>query len=242
VAAAHQDPPPQRGAPREAVDPAHGVRPVLAGIPQAVEHRSEPRHGLGLHDHPRAVHRLQAECHLGDEPGQPHAADRGEEELALALWAALDHAAVGDLEHQAIDETSERAVAVVVLAVHVAGDAAADGHELRPRRHRRKPAPRQEDAQDLGEREPGLAGERAPLAVEGDHAVGPRRLEDERAGRGRHGRVTVGSAEPAGQDRAAARRQQEPFRPHDGSALDGVAAPARDGLEVEPRRLQLGRL
>ena len=136
--------------------------------------------------------------------------------------------------HQPVDKGAEGAVAVVVLAVHVACDAAADRHESRPRGHRRKPAAREEDAQHLGERKPGLAGEPARALVEGQHAVGAHSLEDPGAGRRGYRRIAIGAAEPPRQDGVAVRREQEMLGPLHRAPRDGAAAPARDGLDAQP--------
>ena len=202
VAAAHEDASSEGGATGETVDPSHGVLPVLGGVAKTIQHGGETRHRRGLHHHPAALDGLEPERHLGDEPGQPHAADGGEEELPLAMGAAFHLAAVGDLDDQPLHERAEGAVAVMVLAVHVARDTAPDGDEPRSRGDRRKPPPRQKDPHDLVEGKSGLARESSRARVEGEHPVGAHRLEHARARGGGHGRVTVGATEPAGQDGA----------------------------------------
>ena len=64
---------------------------------------------------------------------ESHAAERGAEQLGFALFADLEHPAVGDAHAQGADMLAEAAHHVVVLAVHVGGDHAAESHELRPR-------------------------------------------------------------------------------------------------------------
>ena len=74
---------------------------------------------------------------------------------------------------------AEGAVAVVVLAVHVGGDHAAEGDELGPGRDRHEPAARQQQAVDVGEAEarPRRAARRSPRRRRGcDRRAGcPRR-------------------------------------------------------------------
>ena len=66
---------------------------------------------------------------------------------------AVDDAAVGDAQPQRRDVAAEAAVDVVVLAVDVGGDHAAERDELGAGRDRREPAARQERAVQLVERQ-----------------------------------------------------------------------------------------
>ncbi len=230
---AHDQPSPERPARGEAVYPTHGIGPVPGGVAQPVDHGGESAHGFGLDDHPSGLDRLETERHLGDETRQAHATDGSQEELALQSGAALDSAAVGCLKRETIHEPPECAGTVMVLAVHVAGDAAAHRDELGPGRHRRKPAAGQEHAERRGQGEPGLAGEHARRGLEGQDAVGANRLEHERAGRCWHGRVTVGAAEPAGKHLARF-GQREALRAKDRRLADRMTAPPCDGLDAQP--------
>ena len=105
--------------------------------------------------------------------------------------------AVGDAQRAARARGAEAAVDVVVLAVDVGGDHAAERHELRARRDRREEAARQEEPVDLAQREPGLGAQHAGRRVEGEDAVGERRAGDLAIARRRQRRVAVGAAEAA---------------------------------------------
>ena len=60
---------------------------------------------------------------------------------------------------------------MMVLAVDVVGDGAADGDELRARRHRQEPAARNATREDVGQQHAGLALEHAARRVERDEAI-----------------------------------------------------------------------
>src|SRR5262247_2030361 len=122
VPPAHEDAAAERGPLGEAVDPPYRVRPVFGSRAQTVEHGGEARNGLGLDDHPRALDGPETQRHLGDEPGQAHAAHGGEEELTLAARATLHEPSVRDLHDESLHEAAEGSVAMMVLAVHVARD------------------------------------------------------------------------------------------------------------------------
>jgi hypothetical protein len=90
---------------------------------------------------------------------------------------------------------AEAAVAVVVLAVHVARDRAAHRHLSRPRRDRQEPAERQHRRRQPVERYARLHRDRAALHVERQQPVQPGRVDHEAAGV--LGGVAVRPAEPA---------------------------------------------
>ena len=72
---------------------------------------------------------------------------------------------------------AETAVAVMVLAVHVGRDHAADGHELRPRHDRREITARHERGEDVGEQHARFHREEAARRVESAEAVEPARRQ-----------------------------------------------------------------
>src|SRR5262249_56075934 len=203
------------------------------GVKEAVRAGRGAGHRPGVPPHPRGFPGLEPERHLRDEAGQPHPSQRGEEELALPGRAARDEAAVRHLDDEPLDEIPERTDAMMVLAVHVTGDAPADGDELRARRHRREPAAREKDAQDLREGEPRLAGESAHDRIEVEYPVGARGLDDPRSGGGGYRGGAGGRAQPPGQQGVAAFRKPERLGTLDGRARYGMAAPSRDGLQAQ---------
>ena len=70
----------------------------------------------------------------------------------------------------------------MVLAVHVVGDGAAQGHEPRAGRGRREPAARHGDGQELVERQARLGAQDARRRIEGDQVVQARGVDQAAAG------------------------------------------------------------
>jgi hypothetical protein len=103
---------------------------------------------------------------------------------------------------------AKAALTVVVLAVHVARDHAAECDELGARRYRREPAARQERAVQLGQRDARLGVQHARLLVKAQDAVGEASIDHLVRRRGGQGRIAVGSSEPATESRAPRERQQ----------------------------------
>ena len=87
---------------------------------------------------------LELELDLEDVAEQAHAADGAVEQLRLLRRAALDDAVVGEAHAERAHVRAEAAGDVVVPAVHVAGDHAAERDELGARRDRREEAARHE--------------------------------------------------------------------------------------------------
>ena len=109
--------------------------------------------------------RRRADLDVEHVAGQAHAADGGVEQLGLdARASASTIAPVPTRSRSAADVPAEGAGAVVVLAVDVGGDGAAQRDERRAGRHRHEPAARQEGAVDVAQRRGRLrrAGRRSP--------------------------------------------------------------------------------
>ena len=123
---------------------------------------------------------------------------------------------------------TERAGAMVVLAVDVVGDGSADRDPSGTRHHRQEPAPRNDQREDLGQGHSGLAAEEAGGFVEADQAVQPRDVEQHAA----VVQATVAVAPPVcmGEHRLAnrveRRRSGSPHQRNDaGMAGSRVASP-----------------
>ena len=99
---------------------------------------------------------------------------------------------------------AEGAVAVVILAMDIRGDHAADGDEPGAGDHRREPAPRRESVYDVGEQCAGLATQQARLVIEGLQPVHRQHGHREF---GIEGRVAVSSSIAAGDQGVAALEQ-----------------------------------
>ncbi len=182
IVAQHHDRPPQRRPFCQAIDPRHRVpvlrvgtrkrRQRLVQIGRAdIIHRGEPRR------HPR-----QAKLGVHDAAGQAHPAQRGAEQVRVLLAGAGDNLPRGQEQPERPHEVPERTVPVMVLAMHVGGDGPADGDELRAGRGRQEPAPRQEVANDFGQRHAGLTAEPAIGLVESQKQVAGGEVQDAPAG------------------------------------------------------------
>jgi hypothetical protein len=66
---------------------------------------------------------------------------------------------------------------MVVLAMHIRRDRAAEGDEFRARRDQEEPAALQEGRDNVRQEDPGLGHQRAGGRVEGQHAVHARHPE-----------------------------------------------------------------
>ena len=66
---------------------------------------------------------------------------------------------------------------MMILAVHVSRNRAAQRHEARARRDRRKISARQEHVEQLGDSDAGLASEQPAGRIEGEHPIEPRQID-----------------------------------------------------------------
>ncbi len=130
------------------------------------------------------------------------------------------HLAVGDQQVEPGHVPGEAARPVMVLAVHVGGDRAADRDLPGARRDRHEPAERQRRGHQLLQAHPGLAGDQPGLRVEAGDAAQPGGPDDQAAAVLR--RVVVAAAQAAGDHARGAGRRPAGRRP----AQDRQARPA----------------
>ena len=121
---------------------------------------------------------------------------------------ARDDAVVRQAHAQALHVRAEATFAVMVLTVHVAGDHAAERHELGSGCDRREPTPRDEQTIELRQAEARLGAHHPRRSIELEDAVGePRRDHSISRARGQR-RVSVRATEAARESRAARGRFQ----------------------------------
>ncbi len=200
-AARHEDAASQAVSAGQAIDPAHGHGPRLGGLFQTGHHGVQTVDPPALAPNPRRGDAAHGELHFEDVAGQSHAADGRAEKLALVLVGTFQHPPVRHAELEAPHVLAKAAVDVMILAVDVGSDHAAQGDELRARRDGHEPAAAQQQAIQGQQRQAGLAPQHAGLLVEGQQPVGRRRVGHGEAGRGRQRRVSVGTAQPAAERR-----------------------------------------
>ena len=127
--------------------------------------------GYGLGHEEGGVDREQAEAGRQDDAGEAHAADGGAEQLGVVGAAAAAWHPVRGRQGERLEVGAEGTVALVILAVHVGGDHAADGDEPGAGHDRGEPATGSEHLEDVGEQDAGLAGEQPGIGVEREHPV-----------------------------------------------------------------------
>ena len=199
--AAHQDAATEAGPGGEGVDPGDGLIPV-GGALEAVEELVEVRDPPVLAPDPGRGQPLHAEADLEDVAGEAHAAQRGEEQLGVLLARALDDVAARHAQLERHDVLADRAGHVVVLAVDVARDHAAQGDEPGARRDGDEPVLGQEGVGEGLKADAGLGAEHACVAIEGEEAVGQAGADDLAHAAGRQGGIAVGATQTPAEDGA----------------------------------------
>ena len=99
----------------------------------------------------RRRHLFQPQRRRIDKSRQAHAAERGPKQIGALVARAAHERAIGQHHVQRFDKRGDGPLGVVVFAVYIRGNAAAERGELGPRRNRRKKAVRQGKADDLRE-------------------------------------------------------------------------------------------
>ncbi len=128
---------------------------------------------------------------------EAHPSLRGVEEVGVLLGPDRQRLASGGAKGQFPDVATDTAVHVVVLAVHVRGDHAAERHELRARHHRAGPVLAQCEVVDLAERNPRFGPQHSRIAIEMQDPAGAFRPADDSSGTRRKRGVAVGPSESA---------------------------------------------
>ncbi len=216
---------------RQQVDPRDRVAVVVVAGDQACQQVVEVPRALGVDRHQRGFHRLEPDRRRQDHTGQAHAAGGRVEQGG----AAADHAdvAVGGEELQRQHVPGEGARDVVVLAVDVGPDRAADGDMAGAGRHRYEPAERQQHLHQSVQGDPRVAQHGAAGDVDGVDSVQARHVE--------HGAARVLRRVPVRPSQAPRDAPAGPPAPDGGRGLlvrpwtdqtgggGSGAAPSRDG-------------
>ena len=237
VLAAGQHRPPQPAPPGDGVDPGHRVGGGGVGLAHRGHQRREVVVPVGVDADPSGLDRDRPERRRGEDPGQPHAADGRPEQLRVVVGADDLRRAVGGDQVGRDDVGAEGAGPMVALAVHVAGDRAADGDVPGPRGDREEPARGQQQPHQVVQ---GGAGRRDHVVAVASYRTGQREQHDSP---GVLGGVAVGPAEPP-RDQAAGARRTEQGGEVLGRGGHGVGhhrrgpAPAGEGTTLSHRALR----
>jgi len=115
----------------------------------------------------------------GEDDARPaHAAAGVPEDVGVFAARAVQHRAIAAHQVEGNQPVGEATFGRVVLAVYVAGDAAAHRDEARAGRDVREPAERHHRVQQIAQQQPGLTVHDARVRVEGAQAVHFQRRND----------------------------------------------------------------
>ncbi len=194
----------------EAIDPGHGVLVGAVGGVGEVEEFGEVPEAELLGVQEGGGDGAELEFGAGDEPSEAESADGCTEPIGVLFAAAEASGSVGSQEFEGADVAGEGAGAVVVFAVDVVGDRAADGDEAGAGGHGEKPTRRNAEAEDRVEAAPGLAVEAAGGGVERNPAVEP--AGHQQAPAVVEAGVAIAPAESVGEDRGGGGQGAAPPR------------------------------
>ncbi len=198
----------QGGAAGQAVGPRHRVGVAVVRGRQVSHGLVDVRGAHRVHLEPGRRDLGQLDGGAQDDAGQPHPAGRGPEQRRIAIRRDPLHLTVRPQQVEPGHVAGEAAGRVMVLAVHVGGDRAADGHLPGARGDRHEPAGRQSRGHQLFQADPGFAGDHAGRRVEAGDPVHRGGADDQAAVVLR--RVVVAAAQAAGDHPAGGRGGQQP--------------------------------
>jgi hypothetical protein len=174
----HEESTPEGTSPRGRIHPCHRVLESLARLRREREelvHAVEPDR-LGI-EH-RAREGAQPELRPRDEAREAQPADGRREKIGIARRRALHARTVRTQQLEGAHVASERSRAMVVLAVDVVGDRAADRDAARARSHGQEPSGGHDGVEKPLDRGARFAPHDAVHPIEGDEAVEPRRVDE----------------------------------------------------------------
>src|SRR5512140_1069578 len=193
--------------PRDAIEPRDHERMFLLERLAQREEFLERGEAHGALADPWPRHALQANLGPRDEAREAEPADGGAIELGVFLRAAQAARSVGTQQLESRHVVAKRAGAMVVLAMDVVGDGAAEGHVFRARRDGQEEAARQGEIDDLGEQHARLAAQDSARRVERDEVVEVARTQERPAVV--EARVAIAAALAVRQQRATVGRQRQ---------------------------------
>ncbi|MHC2511535.1 hypothetical protein ACVII1_006773 [Bradyrhizobium elkanii] len=197
--------PSERRAARQAVDPGHRIGARCAAF-QLIDRRVEIAGDAGVLPQPGGLDRQQPQRRVEDHARQAHAAQRRREQRGVFRTRAGDDLAARQREAERIDDGAETAIAMMVLAVNVGRDRAADRHEFRAGHDLEEEAARLENGKDVRDSHAGFDRQSRGCGIEAPHPVqAARRDRGLRSDRG----IAVGPP-GAARDDAGPRKQVVP--------------------------------
>ena len=194
---------------RERIDPRDRVLEVRFRFAVDLEELVESAEADRLLLDERVRDRPERELRPGHKARQPEAADGRAVPVGVFRRRADEAGPVGAEELEPSHVAAQGAGAVVVLAVHVIGDGAAERHVLRAGGDRQEPSLRHDESEDLGQAHARLAAHDPEVAIECQEAVEP--PCDEQRAAVVQARVAVAPSEPV-RKRRQPRRNRERLR------------------------------
>jgi hypothetical protein len=170
----HDDAPAETVADRDTIHPGDRmpIGSVIRG--QKLERVGQIAPAECAHLTPCAGHPPQTDRDTLDMPGQSHSADGRAKNGGLLSFRTTERTARRQKQIQPGDMGAEGAVDMMVLAVDIRGDGAAEGHELGAGHDGQEPASRKEGFDDLGEAYARFGDQESGGLVKRDH---PRQAE-----------------------------------------------------------------
>ena len=178
-----------------------------------------------------AADRRQLELDRSDDAGEPQAADRGGKQVATLARCEIDLSLIGAQQAEPPDGAAEAAGAMMILAVHVVGQKAAQRGMARARRGRREPSPGNDVVQEITESQARLRLHDALGRIEGDQSIQPRHVDQTLATV--QATVAIGAAKTDREQRAIVRLGQQALQlVAEGGSSDVLA----ETLDPTPRK------
>ena len=146
----------------------------------------------------RRRHLFQPQRRRIDKPRQAHAAERSPKQIGALIARAAHQRAIGQHHVQRFDKGGDGTFSVVVFAVHIRGNAAAERGKLGPRRNGREKALGQGKADDLREGNTGLRTQQPALRIKVKQVLERQGGDDALVQAG----IPVGTAISLGQNRS----------------------------------------
>lgn len=135
----------------DAIDPRHGVLVVAVRITGQREKLAEIAELVAFRGHPGAADTPQLQHDFGDGAGQPQTTHGSVEPIRVFGGRACQARAIGSQKGEADHMVGDRSGPMMVFAMHVIGDGAAQRHEPRSWRYRQEPPLRYDKVKDVGE-------------------------------------------------------------------------------------------
>ena len=199
VVSGHEDATAETIAAGEAVDPSDAVGVVECVVGKEGEGFVEISGFAVLDADVGSFDRAELEGEIADDSGEAHPAGGCPEQvLVFTFWLTNARFATGENESDLGDPLGEGAVAVVVFAMDIGGEAPAKGAEPGTGGDGNEPAFWDEDIEECVEAESGFGGEASGVGVELEAAI--EAFGEDCGATGEEGGIAVAASEASGEN------------------------------------------